>query len=298
MNGQDKIGEVRGVLQHQALEPQFNDILEDKLSEFGQEADKYKKKSEDMKHMTLIEHKTNNNEPLSKSELEFLYEINSTIEGFGYQKDPRIGEIREKRNKTEDALVIFECTQDQLATSKEQVNENTKAYIGEWNPSIYQTIKNYPNITHLYESFPDKKIFTFELKTDSTIQTPEQAEEKIKEKGMFLDSYAEYNLVSFSVEQLGFTNGAKLKEIYSKAKELGLEVCPAEVGPRLRLQYQNQPESEYLKIAMEAVPGRYGSLLLFDVNRRSGKSWLYYDYGRPGGGWRGSYRFVFLSRKS
>ena len=67
MNGKSEIGEVRGILQHQSLEPQMNDILQTKLSEFGPEADKYKKKTEDMRKMTEIETKTNNNESLSIS---------------------------------------------------------------------------------------------------------------------------------------------------------------------------------------------------------------------------------------
>ena len=55
------------------------------------------------------------------------------------------------------------------------------------------------------------------------------------------------------MEQLGFPNGATLKEIYAKAKDLGLELCPAEVGPLLRLNYPDQPNGEYLRIAMETI---------------------------------------------
>jgi hypothetical protein len=74
-------------------------------------------------------------------------------------------------------------------------------------------------------------------------------------------------------------------------------LCPAEVGPRLRLQYENQPESEYLNIAMETIPDRGGALGLFGVGRGA-ESILDSDRGTPGGEWAGFNRFVFLSRKS
>ena len=157
MNGRNQIGEVRGILQHQALEPQMNDILEGKLTEFGSEADKYKKKSEDMRRMTEIEKKTKSKTQLSKEELEFLYEINSEIQSFGYDKDPRIEEIRSQRNIKEDTCIMFECLEEQIATNIQEVDENTKVYIGSWNINVWQKIKNFPNITHLYESFPDKR---------------------------------------------------------------------------------------------------------------------------------------------
>ena len=93
MDGDNKIGEVRGVLPHQGVEPLMQEVLDKKLSEFGSEADAYRKKSEDMRILTSLEHKKEKEEPFTKDDLVFLYEINSSIEGFGYQKDPRIAEL-------------------------------------------------------------------------------------------------------------------------------------------------------------------------------------------------------------
>ncbi len=61
------------------------------------------------------------------------------------------------------------------------------------------------------------------------------------------------NLVRLSVKDLGFPKGAIIQKIYKRAKKLGLNPCPAEVGPQLRLQYPDQPMHENLIIAMEPI---------------------------------------------
>lgn len=48
--------------------------------------------------------------------------------------------------------------------------------------------------------------------------------------------------VELTVGDLGFPVGATMGEIAKKANELGLELCPLELGPHLRLVYLDQPE--------------------------------------------------------
>ncbi len=48
--------------------------------------------------------------------------------------------------------------------------------------------------------------------------------------------------VEITVANLGFAEGATIAEIYGKAVQVGLAVCPLELGPHLRLQYLDQPE--------------------------------------------------------
>jgi hypothetical protein len=61
-------------------------------------------------------------------------------------------------------------------------------------------------------------------------------------------------LAVLSAADLGVeSDRASLAEVYQRARQAGLELCPAEVGPQLRLDYRNQPLGEALDIAMEPV---------------------------------------------
>ena len=132
MNGENEIGEIRGTSKNQNLEPNMEPILNKKLEEFP-DKDKYKKKVHDMKRLTLIEEKQKNNQELTLDDLKFLYEVDSRIEGFGYQKDPRIKEIISKRDKRKDIVFAYGVNEDEIAFSKEEWEENKdriKVYYG------------------------------------------------------------------------------------------------------------------------------------------------------------------------
>src|SRR5262249_50086963 len=54
---------------------------------------------------------------LSSEELRFLYELDHEIEGFGYEEDPRVGEIRSMRgdsDKPELARILPEAIREQI----------------------------------------------------------------------------------------------------------------------------------------------------------------------------------------
>jgi len=302
------IGEVRGVADsNQNLEGNMVEIADDKMNELPG-ADRYRKASADMKLLTEIEKKTKNNEQLTKEELQFFYEIDSTIEGFGYKRDPRIEELRSQRDKEEDMLTVFDCSKDQIAHNTNEINENTKAYIGEWNSTIFQTIKNYPNIKHFYESFPESKIFMQTLETDPTINSPKKAEEALKAKNIYLSDWGKdilsktkfskkaqtYELVQFTVEQLGLHDGATTDEIYKKAEEADLDLCPAEVGPHLRLVYKGK---DWKFIAMKQILGCDGDPNVFSLDAGDAELRLHGHWADSGDRWYADFRFIFLSRK-
>ena len=70
----------------------------------------------------------------------------------------------------------------------------------------------------------------------------------------------EINLVKVTVAELGFPNGATRAQIYEAALKQGLFLCPAEVGPQVRLQYLHcrlelllHPDKIYIKTLASGV---------------------------------------------
>ncbi|MBU2025390.1 MAG: hypothetical protein ABIC19_01960 [Patescibacteria group bacterium] len=119
----EKIAEVRGVAHQQNLDPDMadSDILEKKLREFGQEGEKYQKKTADMKRLTEIEGKVKEGKELTKQDLRFLYEVDEEILGFGYKKDPRIEEILAMRqDMREDLALALDCKKNEISFTAEE----------------------------------------------------------------------------------------------------------------------------------------------------------------------------------
>ena len=127
MDGSTKIGEIRGIADNQNMEPEMMPILEEKLNEFP-DREKYYKKESDMKLLTLIDKKVNKNIELSLDEIKFLYEMDNEIEGFGYEKDPRIQEIQSKRNQKKDCALIYNISEDEVALSQGEWESNPKRF--------------------------------------------------------------------------------------------------------------------------------------------------------------------------
>ncbi len=62
----------------------------------------------------------------------------------------------------------------------------------------------------------------------------------------------ELDLANVSVRELGFTRKTSFTDVCARAKEFELMHCPCEVGPQLRLQW-DQPEEGELLVGMEPI---------------------------------------------
>ena len=111
INGMNEIYEISGIADDQNIEPEMLPILDKKLNE-DDESDKqklneYLKRVHDLELLTLIDKKTSYGQKLSVDEIRFLYEADDKITGFGRKQDPRINEIKQKRNKIYDYKLML-----------------------------------------------------------------------------------------------------------------------------------------------------------------------------------------------
>ncbi|MEK5475660.1 helicase [Paenibacillus sp. FSL R5-0407] len=107
--------------------------------------------------------------------------------------------------------------------------------------------------------------------------TKSQLIQKMQEHSIMINEYGEqlltdnrfsisdkkYRLqtVELTVSDLGFRDGATTDQIFKRATELGLELCPLELGPYLRLQYLDQPEG-YSGDALQRHQAPSGSITI------------------------------------
>ncbi|GEM_PF-1086648 len=106
---------------------------------------------------------------------------------------------------------------------------------------------------------------------------------------------ASVDLVKIAVGELGFPQGATIEGIYASAKALGLELCPAEAGPALRLADQDQQLDEWVVVGMKPITNSDGDPSVFSVERRLGGLWLFTRWAEPLR-WSPDSQFVFCRR--
>ncbi len=111
------------------------------------------------------------------------------------------------------------------------------------------------------------------------------------------DEETEVELVAVSVADLGFPDRAHRRDIYERAQERGLSLCPPEVGPELRLAYPDQPRGGWLHVGMEPISDSGGYPHVFRVGADGSGRWLRGLGGRPDDFWFGIGRWVFVRRK-
>jgi hypothetical protein len=114
------------------------------------------------------------------------------------------------------------------------------------------------------------------------VRVGDSADEILGRPGFqFSPAKQDVDLVVVSVSELGFPNGARLDDIHRRAGELGLELCPAEVAPLLRLAYANQPLGEFLNVAMRPIATYAGEQVALSIANAGTGPLLIGGDGRP-----------------
>lgn len=315
----DSIAEVRGISggKSQEVEQVFMDeaseggsVLGNKLKEFGSEADTYQKREADMKHVTRLMQKNQNGELFTREDLSFLYEINTPIEGFGYEKDPRIAELRKNRKADEDILVIFDCTKEEIAHVSGQITEHTKAYVGQLEQDIFQKLPE--TLEYIYASFPERKIRKEQVEVGGKsveqliaemdaagVQITNSTKSMLKDNDFVPGKHLEeMTLVHLTVADLGFASSATTDQIFDRARALGLELCPVDTGPSYRLQYRNQPLNEWVRVGIGHIANPGVRPFVFSLACRADGLWLSGSWTELASQWDSDSLFVFRFRKS
>jgi len=118
--------------------------------------------------------------------------------------------------------------------------------------------------------------------------------------------------VAFRVVDLGFAEGALTREIIGsdrdrdlfghsapftggRANQLGLKLCPPDLAPHLRLQYNDQPRGERLYVAMKPITASDGEPRIFVLASTSDGLGLDAARARPDDKWAADDKFVFCS---
>ncbi|MFD0824666.1 helicase [Neobacillus sp. M.A.Huq-85] len=129
----------------------------------------------------------------------------------------------------------------------------------------------------------------------------------------FTTSDTKYSLttVEIIVMDLGFPDGATTAQLFKKAFELGLELCPLELGPHLRLEYLDQPEG-YLGNVSQQHQAPSGAITIaseiltkdddfpkgFYLRRINGVLWLRGYIADHLHVWKSEDHFIFVKQKN
>lgn len=135
------VKEVKGVLDtNDNLEYSMIDVAIEKLDSFNN-GYYFKQIAEDLKLLTKIYGKYQNDVELTTTELRFLYEIDRKISSFTWYKDKRISEILKTRNTKQDLAKIFNCNTDKIGTKLNDLKQdNLYVYYGN---IFYEENENY-----------------------------------------------------------------------------------------------------------------------------------------------------------
>ncbi len=199
-----------------------------------------------------------------------------------------------------------------IARTPEEIGEDTRVYVG----PLFKNIFHHKNIEYIYTGFPEGEIIVQSLKVDIGGQPLKDLERNMEKNGLKISNTASEMLgrIDFTkqlegketrtfccikVGHFGFDTLPNMLQLYEKAKEFGLEVCPPEVAPYIRLQYTDQPNGASLIGTRTIFANFNGEIVphIFTLYRNESDVQLGSTFADPEFKWSFYRKFFFLLPK-
>lgn len=216
-----------------------------------------------------------------------------------------------------DIADLLSRTPEQIAYQPGQISRKTRVYVGslvnyDQEGRIIPIFERLGGVERIYTAFPEGEIVTSELTIGG--MNSMQLQEALKRGGFRVSDYAGDMMKSRDFTTLPTPKTIRTArlpvramcpdikspttvQMYQRAGDLGLDKCPAEVGPHQRLKDTNQPPITWYCIAMEQIADRDGNPDVFTLGYAWDGIWLNGAWTGPNDRWHRDFEIVFAFRK-
>ncbi|MFZ2886999.1 MAG: hypothetical protein WA021_04240 [Minisyncoccia bacterium] len=336
-NDKGTVYEARGANDRQELNPRYADIVDARMKKDQPPGwEKYQERLQDARVVAEAERFLNNPKLKSYEELKpedqeryrkylrAIYEVDRKLVGFGYGGENAYAKkllarrdinIREDIDIMFDGKVLFGPLDRDLWKEMDPSIEYIFTVDEIWKLSSYQLKK-------MLEKGPVKfrKVTVGTMSKQELAQRLEEtSRDRNDAKGILISpvtsrlsrrpdfevskTQEEVDLIELLVADLAVpgkaTYGGMLstEEIYARAADVGLELCPPEVALQLRLQYTDQPRDERLLIGMTPMQSDIMSsdkrVFILELSHTKMGLWFKEEWTGLRNMWKPTDRFVF-----
>ncbi len=196
-----------------------------------------------------------------------------------------------------------------IARNPEQISGRALIYIGKLEPGMFHKFPR--SIEHVYTSFPERELQLESLQISghrgselrgllqkNRVKLSDDVKNELRSSNFLTSKQPEeVDLIKLKVEDLGLVEYPNTDQIYARIAELGLELCPPEVGPYYRLTHLDQPMEDWLLVGMKPFTDQDGIPCIFSATRNANGLWLRGDWAKQGSIWRPERQFLFRVRR-
>ncbi len=192
-----------------------------------------------------------------------------------------------------------------IAWGAERISDKTRIYIGKLEPGIFQALP--PSVEGIYTAFPEGEMQLVDIQVGGRdlkgltellaahqVRVFPTVEKAMKDKQFSPLKHLEaMKFIRLTVADLGLADAVGNEELFDRAQELGLELCPSAVSVDYCVQGQDRLDDTTTYIAMESILNRDGDEYIFEVG--GGPSGLYLSdvWSGPDRKWASDRYFLF-----